>query len=70
MMTQDTTYAFTVSVGTYDMQFNDRGAAERAATQYGTTVKENWKPADKMCGWCGQANDYRNTHCVKCGAEL
>lgn len=29
-----------------------------------------WKPADKMCGWCGQANDYRNTHCVKCGAEL
>lgn len=57
MMTQDTTYAFTVSVGTYDMQFNDRGAAERAAMQYGTTVTENYEPEPKCaqqcdgCGW-------------------
>ena len=44
MMTQDTTYAFTVSVGTYDMQFNDRGAADRAAAQYGATVTVKYPP--------------------------
>lgn len=75
MMTQDTTYAFTVSVGTYDMQFNDRSAADRAAAQYGATVTENWTtyqshPASGLAYQESKAGEMTAARVVQNGDEI